>query len=161
MKLNRTLKNGGGQSHTMLFKMNGCGHCESLKPDWNKVVKKISQIYGGKVGAVNGYNTIQGSKTHDISVIDAGDDGKKAELGKKYNGGQPFSIGGYPTIKRAGKNGTVEYNGERTEKAIENFITHGKTVGGKRKTKKHKNQRGTRKNNNRRKSLGNWLNKLF
>jgi len=141
--------------------MNGCGHCEALKEDWNKAVDAVSQKHGGNVGKVDGYNTINGNGTHNVHVIDAQNDKAKSKLGKLYNGGKPFEIGGYPTIKRHENNKTVEYNGPRKQEALEHFI-QGKLPmnGGKKRKSAKKNQnkknRGTRKNRN-----GNWLTSLF
>ncbi len=147
---------------TILFKMTGCGHCETLKSDWNQAVKEISQH--NKISSVDGYNTIKGGKQH-VEVVDAHNETKKENLGKKYNGGKPFSVNGYPTIKRCSKQGTIEYNGPRTKDALKNFIVTGKTMvavgGGKKRTKKQKNgNKNTRKNRGQ-KSLGSWWNKLF
>ena len=151
------------KTNTILFKMNGCGHCESLKGDWNNAVKEISQQNGGKIGSVDGYNTIKNGK-HSVEVVDSQNEHKKTKLENTYNGGKSFNVSGYPTIKRCSKQGVTEYNGPRTKEAIMDFIKNGKTtvaVGGKRRTKKQKNSNKNTRKNRGKKSLGNWWNKLF
>ena len=126
------------------IRMNGCGHCENMKGDWNKA---STNVKGGKI---------------DVQMFEK-DETDKINAFEEKHGIQKGGIKheGYPTLGRIEQNGKITYhNGGRDAATLTNFIS-GKTVGGKRKTKKNKNQRGTRKNNNRRKSLGNWLNKLF
>jgi len=121
-----------------LVHANWCGHCQSLKPKWENMVKKNKISFGENVVDIE-----QEELTDNL----------KSKLG---------DIPGYPTIISFGTNGDrQEYSGERTEEAItawiknilgtkENHVISGrdikKSIKNKRSKKKHsKNKRSKNK----------------
>jgi len=78
-----------------------CGYCKKLKPNWSQ----FERGYSGK----------------DCNVLSV-DCTQYKELGKKH------SVSGYPTIKYLPKglhdpSGAVDYNGERTPAAFNDFLS--------------------------------------
>ena len=67
----------------VLFKMNGCPHCETLEPKWENVKEKLHK------------QSINGKKVQILSV----NCDEHSDIAEKYN------VSGYPTIKAFGANG--------------------------------------------------------
>ena len=90
--------NGGFKDKTFVFfKMKGCGHCKSMRGEWDKF-------------ASNHDASSTGVKT---SIVDSN---SKPELVKKYN------VTGYPTLLMIKDNAIVKsFEGERTASAFEAF----------------------------------------
>lgn len=87
---------GGGNGNDInlyLFKADWCGHCKHFKPIWENLQNFNSNI-----------NYI----TYDADI-------DKNEI-KKYK------IDGYPTLILVVNNNATEYQGPRTQKAIEHFL---------------------------------------
>lgn len=72
-----------------------CGHCKNLAPEYKKAAEALKGVV--KVGAV--------------------------DMTTDQNVGAPYNIQGFPTIKLFGtnKNSPVDYNGQRTAKAMVDF----------------------------------------
>lgn len=87
----------GSEPTVALFYAPWCGHCETVKPIWDKL-----------------------EKFHPNSVVSVNSDENK-ELAKKHD------IQGFPTIKYLPNGlgspaGVEEYEGERTYEALDNFV---------------------------------------
>ena len=89
----------------VLFYVDWCPHCVSTKPEWAKLT---SNMDGKKV---NGKN---------VSVKAVNCEGSEVEKEVANDNG----VSGYPTVKVLKNNETVEYNGPRNAKAIEEFVNH-------------------------------------
>jgi len=92
----------GGEQKTLLFvHMNGCGHCETLMPEWDKFVNE------------NETNI----KTRKVETK------TDPTLANKYK------IEGYPTILLLGSNGEKldTYDGERTSDALLDYVKENDT----------------------------------
>ena len=110
-----------------------CGHCQTLKPHWNKLKSMISG--------------------HTVYEIEDGQKDKDTMINKINSGltGSSLAINGYPTIfKIVGKQ--LEYfKGDRTAESIYKWFK-GVQKGGTRKSQRrsrsrsHNKRRGTRKN---------------
>ena len=114
-----------------------CGHCTSLKPEWDRV-KKIVPMH--KV------NFVEINEKHKDAAIPAFNRAHGVMLPEPQ---------GYPTIARFGPDKQIEYyNGERTAKPLARWALNGGqgTEGGKRRNRTAKKSRGTRKN-----GLFGWL----
>jgi len=105
-----------------MFHMKGCGHCEELRPKWERIKRKV----GGKM------------------VLAEIDSNSTESIGKGFS----QSIRGYPTLMviKNGQN-VKEYQGPREEGAIlqfirENFLKRG---GFRRRTKKSRKRRTRRR----------------
>ena len=114
-----------------MFHMKGCGHCIILRPEWDKMKKKV-----------------------DSSLILSEIDSNYSSLVTNLIGGQ---VTGFPTlmvIKRGRR--IKEYNGEREEEEMLKFIRETfKKVGGRRTRKRRsrkKNRRTRRRRSRRRKT---------
>ena len=89
----------GNDAKIVLFYAPWCGHCQSLKPTWEKVKNKYPDL-----------------------VVDVNCDDEPSMASK-------YDIQGFPTIKyfASGLNGSsVDYNGPRDYQSIENFINEQK-----------------------------------
>lgn len=86
----------------LFFTLDGCGHCEKMKPTWNLLVKN----YGN-----NGYIKLIQVKARE-----------NQDLTKLYN------IQGYPTLLYVKDEKKVsEYNGNRTYEDLVKFLKHSMT----------------------------------
>lgn len=94
------LKNKPG---VVLFYMNGCGHCDVLKPAWNKVVRDIKKL---------------NNKDFIIGAIEA------SNMEKFNKSGHSPSISGFPTILYFSKTSKHMdlYNGDRSENDLKKWI---------------------------------------
>ena len=99
-KKNQVTKVGSSKKQLVFFHMNGCGHCESMKPEWKKMTD---------MGEYKGVQFV------DIESND------NRELLEKHQ------IRGFPTIKLC-KNGVedikncVTHQGERSADAFKKLI---------------------------------------
>lgn len=89
----------GGKAQCVFFHMNGCGHCEAMKPEWAKL---------SEMGSYKG-----------CEFVDF--ESENVELMKLHK------IQGFPTIKYCPNgvkdiNGCVTHEGERTADAIKAFV---------------------------------------
>jgi thiol-disulfide isomerase/thioredoxin len=84
----------------VFFNTDWCGHCQNFKPKWEKLKQEMD---GTKINGVN---------VKFVSV----DCDEKAELAKAYN------VSGYPTIKCLTNNSVAEFNDERTENKLREFV---------------------------------------
>lgn len=89
------MSGGSSQKELMLFKANWCGHCKSFLPIWEKITSDS--------------NIKINFKTFD------------SDLHKKEM--QDFNIEGFPTILYKVNNKLIEYNGNRDEKSVRDFIS--------------------------------------
>ena len=114
----------------VLYYMDGCGHCDEMKPEWKKFEKyaKNSNKFDGMVAKINArhLNDIEGDK----------------------------DVMGYPTIFRLlNKKKHEEYEGERTLNGFKQFLLDSininkHMIGGgrkKRRTRKRKQPRKVKK----------------
>jgi hypothetical protein len=95
----------------ILFYMNGCGHCETMKPAWNKVITELKDKHKNEIilGAVESSNMDMFNK-HGISP----------------------SVSGFPTILyfHPNKITTPEpYNGDRSYEDLKKWILDKKGKG--------------------------------
>jgi thiol-disulfide isomerase/thioredoxin len=117
-----------------------CGHCTSLKPEWDRV-KKIVPMHKVQFVEIN--------EKHKAAAIPAFNSMHGVMLPEPQ---------GYPTIARFGPDKQIEYyNGERTAKPLAKWALNGGqgTEGGSKKKRRNrtaKKRRGTRKN-----GLFGWL----
>ena len=94
-----------------------CGHCQSMKPEWDSFVSQHGGNYKGIV-----------IKTHDESK-------------KEHD----FEASGFPTFfSKAGGSVNTEHNVTRTKQGFENWfdsLAGGEMTGGKKKKKKTKSSK--------------------
>jgi protein disulfide-isomerase-like protein len=77
-----------------------CGHCQTLEPKWDNVKEKLHK------------QSINGKKVQILSV----NCDEHADIAEKYN------VSGYPTIKAFGAKWEDEYEGDRSESSILNYV---------------------------------------
>ena len=104
------LKNKHG---VVLFYMDGCGHCENMKPDWNKVIDELKDKYKDEIilGAI---------ESSDMDMF-------------KKSGISP-SVSGFPTILYFHPNNITRhdiYNGDRSYADLKKWILDKKDRKGK------------------------------
>ena len=95
----------------ILFYMNGCGHCETMKPAWNKVITELKDKHKNEIilGAVESSN-MDIFKKHGISP----------------------SVSGFPTILYFHPNKLTNpepYNGDRSYEDLKKWILSKKGKG--------------------------------
>lgn len=95
----------------VLFYMNGCGHCETMKPAWNKVITELKDRHKNEIilGAVESSN-MDMFKKHGISP----------------------SVSGFPTILYFHPNklsNPESYNGDRSYEDLKKWILSKKGKG--------------------------------
>ena len=116
--------------YVILIHSNGCGYCEQLMPEWNKME-----------GIVNGDNTL--NEKCDVVKIERADMDNEMPRYKEMIGNREIPVVGYPTIVSIKDGNLHDYNGDRTAEALVNWIkglAHQKQLGGKksrRKRRKH------------------------
>ena len=129
MRFNNLLKNG----HTIVFYyMDGCGHCEAMKPEWEKFEQKVNDM---------------GLDNIDVARVNY-------RMLSLVNGPKDFM--GFPTIYVL-ENGMKkkEHNGERTEDAFSillNEITNEAKVNISQPSAKKQSTKPKRKHSIRRKT---------
>jgi len=94
------LEANSGEVVMVLFFVNWCPHCKSVKPTWEKAASELNNT------KVNGKNV------RFVSV----DCEEKPELGEKYN------VEGYPTIKVFTEGNVQEYEGDRSLSGIKSYL---------------------------------------
>lgn len=104
------LKNKHG---VVLFYMDGCGHCENMKPDWNKLIDELKDKYKDEIilGAI---------ESSDMDMF-------------KKSGISP-SVSGFPTILYFHPNNITRhdmYNGDRSYEDLKKWILDKKDRKGK------------------------------
>ncbi len=97
----------------ILFYMNGCGHCETMKPAWNKLITELKDKHKNEIilGAVENSN-MDMFKKHGISP----------------------SVSGFPTILYFHPNKITNpesYNGDRSYEDLKKWILNKKGKGNK------------------------------
>lgn len=97
----------------VLFYMNGCGHCETMKPTWNKLITELKDKHKNEIilGAVESSN-MDMFKKHGISP----------------------SVSGFPTILYFHPNKITNpesYNGDRSYEDLKKWILNKKGKGNK------------------------------
>ena len=101
----------------VLFYMNGCGHCEVMKPAWNKVIAELKDKHKNEII---------------LGAIESGD----MELFKKH--GIHPAVSGFPTILYfpPGRHNTPEhYKGDRSYEDLKKWILSKKEKGKKESNK--------------------------
>ena len=94
-------QNPNSNTFTMYY-MNGCPHCESILPDFKKLVAA-------------GQLTLNGKKTQ-FRMLEQGDPAAASEL-------EARNVKGFPTFYLAtANNNFIEYQGDRSASAIKDFI---------------------------------------
>ena len=114
-----------------------CGHCQALKPEWERM-KKIVPMH----------------RVQFVEINDRNKDAGIENLNRVHGVNMPMPDG-YPTIARFGPDKQIEYyGGERTAHPLAQWALHGGQgiEGGKRRNRTAKKRRGTRKN-----GLFGWL----
>jgi thiol-disulfide isomerase/thioredoxin len=100
MKLKKKLtfnQNGGSlKPELYLFKAEWCGHCNKFKPEWEKLINNDNL-------------------KNKINFITMDSEINKTEMAE-------WKIEGFPTIILKINNNAIEYSGNRTVNAIEEFI---------------------------------------
>ena len=86
----------------VLFFVDWCPHCTSVKPEWEKLVKMNNTKVNGKNVKVEACNC-EGSEV-------------EKEAAKDNN------VQGFPTIKLISNSETVDYNGARDANSMEKFV---------------------------------------
>ena len=94
------LEANSGEVVMVLFFVNWCPHCKTVKPIWEKATSELNNT------SVNGKNV------RFVSV----DCEEKPELGEKYN------VEGYPTIKVFTEGNVQEYDGDRSLSGIKSYL---------------------------------------
>ena len=94
------LEANSGEVVMVLFFVNWCPHCKSVKPTWEKAASELNNT------KVNGKNV------RFVSV----DCEEKPELGEKYN------VEGYPTIKLIYKGVTYDYDAKPDKDNLVKFL---------------------------------------
>jgi hypothetical protein len=97
----------------VLFYMNGCGHCETMKPAWNKVITELKDRHKNEIilGAI---------ESSDMDIF-------------KKHGISP-SVSGFPTILYFHPNKLTNpepYNGDRSYEDLKKWILSKKGKGNK------------------------------
>lgn len=95
-----TFANLSKSSNFMMFYTDWCPHCQHAKPEFKKVMDKLSN------GELNGH-------TISVKMINAEED---KDLAKEYN------VEGYPTIILTKDNKNYTYEGNRTEKDMMSYL---------------------------------------
>jgi len=103
----------------VLFYMNGCGHCETMKPSWNKLITELKDKHKNEIilGAIES-SSMDMFKTHGINP----------------------AVSGFPTILyfQPGRHNMPEhYKGDRSYEDLKKWIL---TKKGKEKGKKVSNE---------------------
>lgn len=111
-----------------LIYANWCGHCQSLKPEWDmfKQNLKLDKKLANKC---------------DIFELEDSDtlkDNKIAKISKKVNGGE-VQVNGFPTLFKISGGNIEYYNGERSANSLLEWAkTHNQNGGKTRKNRKTK-----------------------
>lgn len=98
----------------VLFYMDGCGHCEIMKPEWNKVINELKEKHKDEII---------------LGAIESGD----MDMFKK-SGISP-SVSGFPTILYFHPNNLSRndiYNGDRSYEDLKKWILDKKDKNGKK-----------------------------
>ena len=94
-----------GKNALVFFHAEWCGHCKKFMPEWDKISKEVNDNEDADIKLIK------------VNSGDPSNNEKHAEIMKKY------SINGYPTIKKFGKDGNdEEYEGDRTKESIMKFL---------------------------------------
>ena len=109
-----------------MFHMEGCGHCITLRPEWEKMKKRIKS-----------------------SVILAEIDSNYSREVTNLTGGE---VVGFPTLMviKGGRK-AFEYNRERKEKEMLKFVRETFKEGGRKRRPRRRTRRRTRRKGRRRK----------
>jgi len=109
---------------------NWCGHCQSLKPEWDMFKKnlKIDKKLASKCGVF------------EVEDSDIMKDSKIKKISKKVKGGE-VQVNGFPTLFKIVGGNIEYYNGERSANSLLEWAKLSNQNGGK--TRKN---RKTRKN---------------
>jgi len=129
--------------------MEGCGHCDNLKPNWEKLEKELCDQHGGRYNKKQNNNV----KIEFIPEIQAGE--KEEEQLKKINETHSTTVsvqGGYPTIYKIEEHKVSYYEGNRDGEEGYNsmkkwILSNGRQSGGtRRRYRRRKNTRRNRRN---------------
>jgi len=115
---------------------NWCGHCQSLKPEWEKMKKDLTS----KMKKMKKYSI-------EFVEIEEQEQDKLAEFKERFPN---LSVNGYPTIFKSYGNGLEYYQGERRADKMGNWLIiqkHTRTMGG------NKSKRGRNKKTKNKKTL--------
>jgi hypothetical protein len=97
----------------VLFYMNGCGHCETMKPAWNKLINELKDKHKNEII---------------LGAIESG----SMDMFKKH--GISPSVSGFPTILYFHPNKLTNpesYNGDRSYEDLKKWILNKKGKGNK------------------------------
>jgi thiol-disulfide isomerase/thioredoxin len=106
---------------------NWCGHCQSLKPEWDMFKKnlKIDKKLASKCGVF------------EVEDSDIMKDSKIKKISKKVNGGE-VHVDGFPTLFKIVGGNIEYYNGERSANSLLEWAKLSNQNGGKtRKNRKY------------------------
>jgi len=111
---------------------NWCGHCQSLKPEWDSF-KKYLKMDKKLASKCEIFEVEDGDSMKDIKI---------QKLNKKTKGGE-LEVNGFPTLFKITGGNIQYYNGERNANSI---LEWAKTNLHGGKTNKNRKTRKTRKN---------------
>lgn len=86
----------------LLFFVEWCPHCKTVKPEWNKLMKLNNTKINGKT----------------VKIQAANAEGSEVEK----NAARDNNVEGYPTIKLISQSQVLDYNGARNAPAMEKFV---------------------------------------
>ncbi len=92
----------------LLLHADWCGHCQTLKPEWNKMKDNLDNEIKNKI-------LIEEIESNDM-------DSRLPELSNKYLNGDTIEYMGFPTIGSIKNNKFESYNGHRNEKDLRLWI---------------------------------------
>jgi thiol-disulfide isomerase/thioredoxin len=95
-----------------LIYANWCGHCQALKPEWQKMKNNIMKTPTYKKG---------GYKFHEIEDADELKDSKINNINSKLKGGK-LSANGYPTIFKINGGKLQYFEGGRSAGELQNWF---------------------------------------
>ena len=111
-----------------LIHANWCGHCQALKPHWDKMKNEM------KIG--------NKSKKFDFVEIEDSDHMKEKKIhniNKKIKGNK-IDIKGYPTIFKIEGGNVKYYGGERESESLKSWFSEGENQHKNKHKNQHKNQ---------------------
>ena len=87
----------------ILFFVDWCPHCKTVKPEWEKLMKLNNTKINGKT----------------VKIQAANAEGSEVEK----NAARDNNVEGYPTIKLISQSQVLDYNGARNAPAMEKFVS--------------------------------------
>lgn len=92
----------------VLIHADWCGHCQTLKPEWNQMKESLNDMENDKII----FETIESAEL----------DNKLPLLSQKYMNGNQVSYSGFPTIGNIENNEFKQYGGQRNSAELLEWI---------------------------------------